>query len=95
MVQVRLVFQVPHQPSLYRRRDFLWVECESADKDTPDGWKDFIGEAVTRLDSAHPTRELFVVLAIGLKWIYLAWDPLNTILGQPPLSETRMGLIGS
>lgn len=71
------------------KRDVLWIECKAPDKDAPFEWKDVIRETVERLESAHPNRELFVVLAIGLKWMYFAWDPQNAVGRTPQLFMRR------
>ncbi|ROW12541.1 hypothetical protein VMCG_00507 [Cytospora schulzeri] len=56
---------------------YLWVECEAPDKDQPDGWKDLMSETAGRLSIEHATRPLYLILAIGLKWMIFGWDPLQ------------------
>lgn len=65
-------------------RDILWVEYKAPNHDTPAGWKDLIEQASNRLAVAHPNRMLFVIFAIGLKWMSFKWDPIGAV-NAPPL----------
>ncbi|KAG7290356.1 hypothetical protein NEMBOFW57_000356 [Staphylotrichum longicolle] len=56
-------------------RDILWVECKAPSHDSPGKWKDLIEQTQTRLRAAHPGRMLYVIFAVGLKWMVLKWDP--------------------
>lgn len=76
--------QAPVPMPQVNSRDFLWIECKAAVHDVPSGWKTVIEEAVTRLSTAHPTRQVFLLIAVGWKWIFLLWDPSRTI-NQPQL----------
>jgi len=85
LVAVKIIQIFPGQPDLLPRinsRDFLWIECKAATEDTPSGWKNALAEAATRLDTAHPTRAVFLIIAIGWKTVNLLWDPTNDL--QPP-----------
>lgn len=75
----------PAQPRS-QQRDYLWVECKKAALEIPSGWKDALNEATTCLISAHPNREVFLVVGIGTKCMLFVWDPLNTVRPQPQLS---------
>lgn len=79
--------QAPVPMPQVNSRDFLWIECKAAVHDVPSGWKTVIEEAVTRLSTAHPTRQVFLLIAVGWKWIFLLWDPSRTI-NQPQLCHT-------
>jgi hypothetical protein len=73
-------------------RDVLWVECKAPEEDTPAGWKNLMMRAGARLEEAHPNRMLYVILAIGLKWMFFKWDPLSP---RPPLqvlADNRTGV---
>lgn len=59
------------------KRDALWVECKAPSKDQPYQWNNVLDEAVTRLHVAHSTRNIFLILNVGLEWIMLYWDPQN------------------
>lgn len=59
------------------KRDVLWVECKAPSKDQPYQWNNVMEEAVARLNVAHPTRSLFLILNVGLEWIMFYWDPIN------------------
>ncbi|KAK3296511.1 uncharacterized protein B0H64DRAFT_398438 [Chaetomium fimeti] len=59
-------------------RDILWVHCKAPCEDTPGGWKELMEQAGTQVNAAHPNRMLYVILAIGLKWMFFKWDPLTT-----------------
>jgi hypothetical protein len=63
-------------------RDILWVECKAPCHDTPGGWKELITEASNRLATAHPTRMVFLITAVGAKWMFFKWDPnsLNPLI---------------
>ncbi|KAK4151036.1 hypothetical protein C8A00DRAFT_36343 [Chaetomidium leptoderma] len=61
--------------SLPPARDILWVACKAPVEDTPAGWKDLMEQCASRLELAHPARKLYVILAIGLKWMMFKWDP--------------------
>ncbi|KAH8756336.1 hypothetical protein F5883DRAFT_468673, partial [Diaporthe sp. PMI_573] len=64
-------------------RDLIWVECKAPSKDQPSEWKKVMNEAVKRLDMAHPTRPLFLILNVGLKWLIFYWNPTNpAVAGQ-------------
>jgi hypothetical protein len=79
VVLVRIVGHCPSfpEPFMHReRRDYLWVECKAASHDRPPGWKELISGAFIRLHTAHPFRTIFVVFAIGWKYIVLVWAPL-------------------
>ncbi|KAL2146790.1 hypothetical protein VTI28DRAFT_2271 [Corynascus sepedonium] len=67
------------QASQISSRDILWVECKPPCDDTPSGWKDVISEAADRLRSAHPNRVVFLIVAVGLKWMFFKWDPTNPL----------------
>lgn len=66
-------------------RDYLWVECKPFTHDTPDGWKDLIDETVGELDSAHPNRDVAVVVAIGLRMMAFWWSPSRAAI-SPQMS---------
>ncbi len=70
------------QPGANIRRDILWIECKAPCHYQPNGWNSVMSEAVGRLRSAHPTRDLFVILAVGLEWMPFYWNPFNQ---QAPL----------
>lgn len=63
-------------------RDVLWIECKAAKEDTPSGWKNVLGEATERLESAHPNRRVFLIIAIGWKCLFFAWDPIGAAQTQ-------------
>lgn len=60
-----------------RHRDGLWVECKAANKDNPSGWRNLMNETVVRLNNSHPTRQLFLIFAIGIKAMVFLWDPVT------------------
>lgn len=72
--------QVLGPDGLYREvnRDILWVECKAPCHDEPGKWKKVIEEATERLKSAHPNRNVWLIVAIGLKWMVFYWDPSNS-----------------
>lgn len=35
-----------------------------------------MAEAVVRLTAAHSSRRVYLILAVGLKWIPFLWDPV-------------------
>lgn len=76
----------PPPPAL--RRDILWVECKAPSHDAPNEWNAVIKEATERLAIAHPTRNVWLILATGLKWIVLYWNPLAPPL-NPPLAVLK------
>ncbi|KAK4190899.1 hypothetical protein QBC35DRAFT_448829 [Podospora australis] len=57
------------------RRDVLWIECKSA----PYGWNLLLEQCVDRLAVAHPDLEVWMILAIGMKWIPLIWRPSHRL----------------
>ena len=63
-------------------RDILWVECKASSENKPNGWNKVMEEAVDRLSVAHPTRNIHLILAIGIEWMMFEWDPTNL---QSPL----------
>ncbi len=71
---------VPGQrPQRAQERDILWIECKAPSEGAPNGWNSVMTEAVARLSSAHPTREVYLILAIGIKWMCFLWDPVNPL----------------
>lgn len=66
------------------KRDILWVECKAPSHDQPGAWSTVMTEAVGRLSSAHPNRNVWLVLATGLKWMVFYWNP--TVGQNPALS---------
>ncbi|KAK4096240.1 hypothetical protein N658DRAFT_46541 [Parathielavia hyrcaniae] len=78
-------------------RDLLWVECQSPAHDTPARWKDLTEQTCDRLREAHPFREVFVILAVGLKWMFFKWNPNNAngsplqVLGHHPNTAWTIG----
>lgn len=77
VVVVRLTTPQLGPDGLYRevKRDILWVECKAPCHDNPGTWKRVIEEATERLKSAHPDRNVWLIMAIGLKWMVFYWDP--------------------
>lgn len=59
------------------KRDIIWVECKPPEEDQPNEWSLIMDEATDRLHVAHPTRSLWLILNIGLKWLIFYWDPAN------------------
>jgi hypothetical protein len=49
-------------------------------------WKKVIEEATERLKSAHPDRNVWLIVAIGLKWMVFYWDPSNSRTNPLPLA---------
>lgn len=81
VVRCTNVTAVPGAPPVAAsERDILWIECKAPCLDQPNNWTTVIGEVVERLKSAHPNRMVYVILAIGLKWMPFIWDP--TVPGQ-------------
>lgn len=86
VVVVKLSSPTPGPDGFVRsvKRDILWVECKAPCHDQPGAWETVMSEAVGRLASAHPDRNVWLVLATGLKWMVFYWNPR---VGQnPPLS---------
>lgn len=76
--------QPPGQPpARFVSRDYLWIECKAASEDSPSGWKNALDEAAERLIEAHPSRTIFLIIAVGWKCITLIWDPTNQVTNQP------------
>ncbi|KAK4150232.1 hypothetical protein C8A00DRAFT_37182 [Chaetomidium leptoderma] len=76
VVKMQTTVAVAGGPPVTVSRDILWVECKAPNHDTPNGWKNLIEQASTRLAAAHPNRMLFVISGIGLKWMIFKWDPI-------------------
>ncbi|KAK3937052.1 hypothetical protein QBC46DRAFT_268412, partial [Diplogelasinospora grovesii] len=71
----------PGQGQRAEERDVLWIECKAPTRDRPGAWKDAIDEVVGRLAAAHPDRMVFLIIAVGLKWMPFVWNPeLNIAL---------------
>ena len=75
-----VVAQPGAPPVAGAERDILWVECKAPDMDQPNEWNRVITQVVRRLNSAHPDRMVYLILAVGLKWMPFIWDP--TVAGQ-------------
>ena len=59
------------------KRDVLWVECGTPEEDQPKAWNKLMKQAVGRLTVAHPSRNIHLVLAIGIQWMLFEWAPGN------------------
>jgi hypothetical protein len=100
LIVVKLMPIIPNEPNLLpyiTSRHFLWIECKAATEDTPSGWKNALAEATTRLDIAHSTRIVYLIIAVGWKCAFFVWDPIN-ILPRPhifirPVSNQQLWLI--
>ncbi|KXX74857.1 hypothetical protein MMYC01_206701 [Madurella mycetomatis] len=63
--------------------DIVWVECAASDElRNSCGWSNLMRRAVDRLNAEHPDHRVFVILAIGLKWMPFLWDPVESVCGQ-------------
>ncbi|GAB1317465.1 hypothetical protein MFIFM68171_07675 [Madurella fahalii] len=61
--------------------DIFWVECAASDElANPSGWSDLMRRAVNRLDVEYPAHRLFVIVAIGLRWMPFLWDPVESVV---------------
>ena len=76
--------QRPQRP---QERDVLWIDCKAPSDKAPHGWHAVLGEATERLDSAHGNREVFLILAIGMKWMCFLWNPAAPL---PANQQLRM-----
>lgn len=85
-VRINHVIQMPAVTEL--KRDILWVECKAPSRDRPSEWKEVMREAVTRLNVAHPTNELFLILNVGMEWMIFYWDPINPLPAGQELTIT-------
>lgn len=86
VVVVKLSSPTPGADGFARsiKRDILWVECKAPCYDQPGAWETVMSEAVDRLASAHPNRNVWLILATGMKWMVFYWNPM---VGQnPPLA---------
>ncbi|KAK5994644.1 hypothetical protein PT974_05127 [Cladobotryum mycophilum] len=86
--------QVTLFPYTANNRDVLWVECKAPNANAPHAWHDLVDEAVSRLHQAHPTRRVYLVLAFGINWIPLIWDPVPPLLnpvGSPLFIRSNAG----
>ncbi|RMZ79185.1 hypothetical protein DV738_g3437, partial [Chaetothyriales sp. CBS 135597] len=68
-------------------RDIAFIKCKAASEDVPNGWHSAIREAVKRLETAHPMRKIYLIIAIGLRWLPFLWDP--TIPLDTPLKVLK------
>lgn len=62
----------PGLPPLFSERDCFWIECNAHDRNAG---------RVERLAFFRGTRMVYLILAIGLKWIF-RWDPTSTLGSQ-------------
>ncbi|KAI1299570.1 hypothetical protein F5Y03DRAFT_408736 [Xylaria venustula] len=76
-----------------RRRDVLWIECKPPTHDVPDRWDVAVKEVVVRLGQAHPNRVVYVLFAVGIKWLMFRWDPTvrRTALPLEMLKTNQQG----
>jgi hypothetical protein len=77
LVLERLHTITPPTPCQVSKRDMFWVECKASSQDKPHQWSNAIEEAVERLNAAHPDRNIYLILNVGLKWIIFYWNPTN------------------
>ena len=69
--------QSPFPPIL--TRDYLWIECKAASENNPSGWKSVLAKAANRLSTAHPNKEIFLIIAVGWHCAFFTWDPVNQV----------------
>ena len=88
VVVVELTTPQPGADGLLRssKRDVLWVECKAPKHDNPAMWRTVIDEGTQRLKSAHPDRNVWLIVAIGLKWMLFYWDPTNAATNPFPMA---------
>lgn len=75
VLMVHIVTPPPAKRLQVHKRDMLWVECKASEDDVSHTWKDVMGEAVIKLQVAHPNRPLYLILNVGLHWMIFWWDP--------------------
>ncbi|KAH6850966.1 hypothetical protein B0I37DRAFT_372885 [Chaetomium sp. MPI-CAGE-AT-0009] len=79
VVRINNVQQEIGQRPTAIERDILWIDCMAPAHLQPSGWHTLLGAAVERLASAHPNREVFMILAVGMEWMPFMWDPINPL----------------
>jgi hypothetical protein len=82
------------QPGATIKRDILWVESKpSSEGRQPGAWNRVMAEAAARLSNAHPNRNLYIILAIGLEWMIFQWQPRNQQRPLKILADNRTDVV--
>lgn len=66
--------------------------CKAPAHDQPGVWKAVLNEATERLSQAHPTRNVWLIVASGLEWMVFYWDP-NAVRAQALQVKSANGQI--
>ncbi|CAM1502300.1 Fc.00g042840.m01.CDS01 [Cosmosporella sp. VM-42] len=85
VIRIQSTAQPPGFPPSVSQRDILWIECKQPRLTNPGGWKLVMSEIVDRLSASHQHGKVYVILAVGLKWMPFLWDPV------PPLMNPAGG----
>jgi hypothetical protein len=68
--------------------NWLIVEAEPPSQDTPQGWKELLLRACSRIYQYDKgSHDIYLICAIGLKYMPFYWDPKNT---DTPAQELRL-----
>ncbi|CAG9973285.1 unnamed protein product [Clonostachys byssicola] len=72
-------------------RDYLWVGYREPNRDVPFEWKDALLQTGRRLHVAHPNRDLFVIIGVGLKYLKLYWNGSASVVDAPSCTVLKDG----
>lgn len=83
VVRIRNIQHQLGMPPSSMQRDVLWVECRPPNQNSPGKWNNLMMQAVKPLAAVHPTRRVYLILAVGMKWMPFLWEPATPL--QNPL----------
>lgn len=80
-------------PPQYHRYNWVTIEVEPPGQDTPEGWRGLLQRACSRAAShSCGVHDVFIICAVGLKYMIFSWDPRNTDI---PAQELRLSVAGA
>jgi hypothetical protein len=74
-------------------QDYLLVQTARPRSDTPVGWRDLLVATSTKLSMSCGQNQIFVLCAIGLKYMSFFWEPHRAnypptfVRGSPPTTQ--------
>lgn len=73
----------------YNFNNWLIIETEPPSRDTPEGWKELLMQACSRLQQYdNGSHDVYIICAVDLRYIAFYWDPMNA---NNPVQELRLG----
>lgn len=73
----------------YDRLTWLLLEVVPTSQDTAEGWKELLLQVCARAERGYGVHDVYIICAIGLKYMLFTWDPKNA---GNPAQELRLNI---